>query len=191
MHAGSFELDGPAGSEEPDGDEEDLDLYGVRLEGHWLWGDVWYARGVADLSRLDGDAGLVQVNASVGTIRALKAWDTWSLDGYVQAGLEYVRTSDLDGLVSDPDFDGSDSSDEVGATVEAGLSLGFRPETRVDVFAKYLAVGDGGVSFGVRVSHDLSERWTLTGGLDAVWVEDAAQIDLDSQRFSLGVIRKF
>ena len=191
LHTGSFELDGPAGSEAPDGGEEDLDLYGLRVEGHKLFGDVWYARGVADLSRLDGDAGLVQANASIGTIRALATWDTWNLDGYVQAGVEYVRSSDLDSLVTDPGFDGSGGGDDVGATVEVGLSLGFRPETRVDLFAKYLALGDGGVSFGLRVSHDLNETWTLTGGLDAVWVEDVAQIDLDSQRFSLGVLRKF
>lgn len=191
LHTGSFELDGPTGSEAPDGGEEDYDLYGLRIEGHKLWGDVWYLRGVADLSRVDDDAGLMHVNASVGTIRTLKTWDSWNLDGYVQAGVEYVRSSDLDTLVTDPDFDGSGSSDEIGATAEAGLSLGFRPETRVDLFAKYLAVGDGGVSFGLRVSHDLNETWTLTGGLDAVWVEDATQIDLDSQRFSLGVLRKF
>ena len=191
LHAGSFELDGPAGAEGPAGEEEDLDLYGVRLEGHKLLGDVWYARGVADLSQLDGDAGLLQMNASVGTIRELAAWDDWKLDGYVQAGVEYVRSSDLDALATGPDFDGTRSGDDIGATVEAGLSLGFRPETRMDLFAKYLALGDGGVSFGLRVSHDLNEAWTLTGGLDAVWVEDAAQIDLDSQRFSLGVLRKF
>ncbi len=191
LHAGSFELDGPAGTEAPDGGEEDFDMYGLRVEGHKLLSDVWYVRGVADLSRLDGDAGLVQVNASIGTIRALKTWNTWNLDGYAQAGVEYVRTSDLDRLVTGPDFNGRGSGDEVGATVEVGLSLGFRPETRMDLFAKYLALGDGGVSFGVRVSHDLNETWTLTGGLDAVWVEDVTQIDLDSQRFSLGVLRKF
>jgi len=190
LHTGSFELDGPAGSEAPDGGEEDLDMYGLRVDGHMLLGEVWYTRGVADLSRLDGDAGLVQVNASIGTMRALKSWDTWNLDGYIQAGVEYVRTSDLDSLVTDPGFDGT-GGDDVGATVEVGLSLGFRPETRADLFAKYLALGDGGVSFGLRVSHDLNETWTLTGGLDAVWVEDVAQIDLDSQRFSLGVVRKF
>jgi hypothetical protein len=143
---------------------------------------------VADLSQLDGDAGLVHVNASIGTIRALATWDTWNLDGYAQAGVEYVRTSDLGSIA---DFIGADSGDDVGATVEVGLSLGFSPETRADLFAKYLALGDGGVSFGLRVSHDLNETWTLTGGLDAVWVEDVAQIDLDSQRFSLGVLRKF
>jgi hypothetical protein len=192
LHAGSFELDGPAGTEAPDGGEEDLDMFGLRAEGHVLLSNVWYARGVADLSRLDGDAGLAQVNASVGTIRALAAWGAWNLDGYVQAGVEYVRTSDLDSLVTDPDFDGTDSGDDFGATVEAGLSLGFRPETRADLFAKYLALGDGGVSFGVRVSHDLSETWTVTGGLEAVWVEDVGtQVDLDFQRFNLGVVRKF
>jgi len=192
LQAGSFELDGPTGTEAPDGEEEDLGMYGLRIEGHMLLGDVWYTRGVADLSRLDGEAGLVQVNASIGTIRALATWDAWNLDGYAQAGVEYVRSSDLDSLVNDPTFEGSGSGDEVGATVEIGLSLGFRPETRADLFAKYLALGDGGVSFGVRVSHDLNETWTLTGGLDAVWVEDAGpQIDLDFQRFSLGVVRKF
>jgi hypothetical protein len=185
LYAGSFELDGPAGTEEPDGGEEDLDMYGLRVEGHKLLSDAWYARGVADLSRLDDDAGLFQANASVGTIRALAAWDAWNLDGYLQAGVEYVRTSDLGTLVTG-------SGDDVGATVETGLSLGFRPETRVDLFAKYLALGDGGVSFGVRVSHDLSDAWTMTGGLDAVWVEDVGtQVDLDLQRFSLGVLRKF
>lgn len=186
LHVGSFELDGAAGNAAPNRGEEDLDLFGLRIEGHKLLGDVWYARGVADLSRLDGDAGLVQVNASVGTLRTLKTWDTWNLDGYMQAGLEYVRSSDLGSLVTGPD-----SGDEIGATVEAGLSLGFRPETRVDLFGKYLAVGDGGVSFGIRVSHDLNETWTLTGGLDATWVEDATQIDLDSQRLTFGVLRKF
>ncbi|MBE2215443.1 MAG: hypothetical protein IAE82_16330 [Opitutaceae bacterium] len=191
LHTGSFELDGPPGSEGPDGGEEDLDMFGLRAEGHVLLGDVWYARGVADLSRLDDDAGLMQASVSIGTIRALATWDTWNLDGYAQAGVEYVRSSDLDSIVTDPVFGGSGSDDEVGASVEVGLSLGFRPETRVDLFAKYLALGDGGVSFGLRLSHDLNETWTLIGGLDAVWVEDVTQIDLDSQRFSIGVLRKF
>lgn len=192
LNFGSFELDGAAGTEGPDGDEEDFDTFGLRVEGHVLLGDAWYVRGVADLSRLDDDAGLVQTNVSVGTIRELAAWDAWNLDGYVQGGVEYVRSSDLGSLVTDPDIVGTGSSDEVGATVEVGLSLGFRPETRADLFAKYLAVGDGGVSFGVRVSHDINERWTVTGGLEAVWVEDAGiQTDLDLQRFSIGVLRKF
>jgi hypothetical protein len=190
LHAGSFGLEGPAVTGESDGGEEDVDMFGLRAEGHVLWGDAWYARGVADLSRLDGEAGLLQVNASIGTIRALAAWDAWNLDGYLQAGVEWVRMSDLDSLVIDPDFAGS--GDDFGPTAEIGLSLGFRPESRVDLFAKYLALGDGGVSFGVRVSHDLNEKWTVTGGLDAVWVEDTdAQIDLDFQRLSVGVVRKF
>jgi hypothetical protein len=192
LHVGSFGLEGPAVTAEPDGGEEDVDMYGLRAEGHVLWGDAWYARGVADLSRLDGDAGLLQANVSVGTIRALAASDAWNLDSYLQAGVEYLRTSDLDSLVTDPDFDGTGSGDDVGATVEIGVSLGFRPDSRVDLFAKYLALGDGGVSFGVRASHDLNEKWTVTGGLEAVWVEDTdTQIDLDFQRFSVGVLRKF
>lgn len=169
-------------------------MYGLRAEGHVLWSDAWYARGVADLSSLDGEAGLFQANVSVGTIRALAKWDTWNLDGYLQAGVEYVRTSDLDSIVTDPGFGGtgSGSDDDFGATAETGLSLGFGPKTRADLFAKYLALGDGGVSFGLRASHDLGEKWTLTGGLEAVWVEDTdTQIDLDFQRFSLGVLRKF
>jgi hypothetical protein len=186
LNVGSFGLEGQ------DGAEEDVDLFGLRAEGHVLLNEAWYVRGVADLSRLDGDAGLLQANVSIGTIRALAAWDTWKLDGYLQAGAEYVRTSDLDSLVTDQNFDGSGSGDEFGATVEIGLSLGFRTDSRVDLFAKYLDVGDGGVSFGVRVSHDLNETWTATGGVDAVWVEDGgAQIDLDFQRFSIGVLRKF
>jgi hypothetical protein len=195
LHAGSFGLEGPAVTEAPDGGEEDVDMVGLRAEGHVLLSNAWYVRGVADFSRLDGDAGLFQVNASVGTIRPLAARDPWKLDGYLQAGLEYVRTSDLDSLVTDPDFDGTgsgDSGDEVGPTVEMGVSLAFRSHSRVDLFAKYLALGDGGVSFGVRVSHDFNETWTVTGGLDAVWVEDVGtQVDLDFQRLGLGMVRKF
>jgi hypothetical protein len=194
-HTGSFGLEGPAVTDEPDGGEEDVDMVGLRAEGHVLLGNAWYTRGVADFSRLDGEAGLLQVNASVGTIRALAARDPWKLDGYLQAGVEYVRTSDLDSFVTDPDFDGTgsgDSGDEFGATAEIGLSLGFRSASRVDLFAKYLFLGDGGVSFGLRVSHDLNEAWTVSGGLDAVWVQDVGtQVDLDFQRLSLGLVRKF
>ncbi len=94
--------------------------------------------------------------------------------------------------MTDPSFDGPDGGDDVGATAEIGLSLGFRPETRVDLFGKYLTYGDGGVSFGVRVSHDLNETFTLTGGLDAVWVKGAdTQIDVDFHRWSFGLLRKF
>jgi len=177
-------------SEGPDIGEEDVDMFGLRAEGHVLLGDTWYARGVADLSRLDGDAGLVQANASIGTIRSLTKWGTWNIDGYLQAGIEYVRASDLDRISTNLEIDGS--GDEVGATAEIGVSLGFRPDSRVEFFAKYLALGDGGVSFGIRASHDLNELWTLTGGVDAVWVEDGiAPFDLDLQRLSLGVLRKF
>jgi hypothetical protein len=83
--------------------------------------------------------------------------------------------------------------DAFGASAEIGLSLGFRPGSRVGLFAKYLNFGDGdGVSFGVHLDHDLNEVWTVTVGLDAVWVDDPGiQIDLDFQRFSVGLLRKF
>lgn len=195
VHAGSFELEGPAVAAVPNGADQEVDVAGLRFEGHVLLNDTWYARGVADLSRLDGDAGLVQANVSIGTMRALAAWDVRTLDGYFQAGVEYVRSSDLDRLAAKPEFGGTGtgrSGDDVGATAELGLSFGFRPETRADLFAKYLNLGDGGVSFGVRVSHDLNPTWTVTGGVEAVWVEDTgAQINVDFQRFSLGVLRKF
>jgi hypothetical protein len=195
LHAGSFELEGPAVTADPNGVDQDVDLFVLRFEGHKLLRDTWYARGVADFSRLDGDAGLVQANVSIGTIRALTAWDAWKLDGYLQAGVEYMRSSDLDKLASKPEFGGTGTGapgDDFGPTAEIGLSLGFRPESRVDVFAKYLAVGDGGVSFGVRVSHDLNETWTATGGLEAIWVDDPGiKVNLDYQRFTLGLLRKF
>lgn len=195
LHAGSFELEGPAVSADPNGVDEEVDLFGLRVEGHKLLRDAWYARGVADFSRLDGDAGLVQANVSIGTIRALTTWDAWKLDGYLQAGIEYARSSDLNKLASKPEFGGTGtgaSGDDIGATAEIGLSLGFRPQSRVDVFAKYLDLGDGGVSFGVRASHDLNETWTLTGGVEAIWVDDPGiKINLDYQRFTLGLLRKF
>jgi hypothetical protein len=195
LHGGSFQLEGPAVTAEPDGDDRNVDMFGLRVEGHKLLSGPWYVRGVADLARLDGEAGLVQTNVSVGTIRALAGWETWTLDGYAQAGVEYLRTSNLNRLATAPAFAGTGSGasgDDVGATAEAGLSLGFRPKSRVELFAKYLDLGDGGVSFGVRVSHDLNEKWTVTGGVDAVWVEDTgARIDLDYQRVSIGLLRKF
>lgn len=196
LHAGSFSLEGPAVTSKPDGGEQDVDMFGLRPEGHILLGDAWYARGVADLSRLDGEAGLVQANASVGTLRSLAESDAWNLDGYLQAGVEYARSSDLDRYATDPDFDGTgsgESGDDVGASVETGLSLGYRGDSRVDLFAKYLNFGDGdGPSFGVRASHDFDETWTVTGGWDGVWVEDdGIQIDVAFRRFSVGVLRKF
>lgn len=196
LHGGSFSLEGPAVTAKPDGGEQDVDMFGLRAEAHVLLGDAWYARGVADLSRLDGEAGLVQANAGVGTIRALLASDAWSLDGYLQAGVEYVRSSDLDRYATDPDFDGTgsgESGDDVGASVETGLSLGFRRDSRLDIFAKYLNFGDGdGPSFGVRLGHDLNETWSLIGGWDGVWVEDdGIQIDVAFRRFSVGALRKF
>ncbi|BET65120.1 hypothetical protein ASA1KI_00380 [Opitutales bacterium ASA1] len=195
LHAGSFELEGPAVPAQPDEDDEDVDMFGLRAEGHLLVGNAWYTRGVADFSRLDGEAGLVQANVSFGTIRALKTWERWSLDGYVQAGVEYMRSSDLDRLATDPEFDGTSSGssgDDVGATVEIGLSLGFRSDSRVDIYAKYLNLGDEAASFGIRASHDLNEKWTVIGGLDAVWVENpGTRIDVDFHRFNLGLLRKF
>jgi hypothetical protein len=196
LHAGSFSLEGPAVTSKPDGGEQDVDMFGLRAEGHALLSDAWYARGVADLSRLDGEAGSVQANLSVGTIRALMTSEAWHLDGYLQAGVEYARSSDLDSYPTDPDFDGTgsgESGDDVGASVETGVSLGFRRDSRVDLFAKYLNFGDGdGPSFGVRLGHDLDETWTLTGGWDGVWVEDdGIQIDVAFRRFSVGALRKF
>jgi hypothetical protein len=196
LYAGSFGLEGPAVTAMPDGGEKDVDMYGVRLEGHLLMGEAWYVRGVTDLSRLDGGGELVQANAGIGIIRSLAEADTWTLDGYLQAGLEYARSSDLDGYVTDPDFDGTGSGrsgDDFGASAEVGLSLGFRRDSRVGLFAKYLNFGDGdGVSFGVHFGHDLNEAWTVTAGLDAVWVDDPGiEIDLDFQRFSVGLLRKF
>jgi hypothetical protein len=196
LYTGSSGLEGPAVTAMPDGGEQDVDLYGLRLEGHWLLGEAWYARGVTDFSRLEGGGGLVQANVSIGIIRSLVEADDWNLDGYVQAGVEYARSSSLDGYVTDPDFDGTGSGrsgDAFGGSAEVGLSLGFWRDSRVGLFAKYLAFGDGdGVSFGVLLGHDLTETWTVTVGLDAVWVEDAGiEIDLDFQRFSVGLLRKF
>lgn len=196
VYAGSSGLEGPAVTAMPDGDEQDVDMLGLRLEGHVLLGETWYARGVTDLSRLDGGGELVQANASIGIIRSLAEGDAWNLDGYLQAGVEYARSSDLGGYVTDPDFDGTGSGrsgDDFGASAEIGLSLGFWRNSRVGLFAKYLNFGDGdGVSFGLNFGHDLNEAWTVTAGLDAVWVEDVdIQIDLDFQRFSVGLLRKF
>lgn len=196
LHAGSFSLEGPAVTAKPDGGGQDVDMLGLRAEGHVLLSDAWYARGVADLSRLDEDAGLVQANASVGTMRSLVESDAWNLDGYLQAGVEYARSSGLSQYKTDPDFDGTGSGrsgDDVGASAETGLSLGFRQDSRVDLFAKYINFGDGdGPSFGVRASHDLDETWTVTGGWDGVWVEDdGIQIDVAFRRFNVGAIRKF
>jgi hypothetical protein len=196
LHVGSFSLEGPAVSARPDGGEREVDMFGLRVEGHRLLSDPWYARGVADLSRLDGGAVLVQANASVGTMRALVASDAWSLDGYLQAGVEYARSSGLGGYATDPDFDGTGSGrsgDAFGASVEIGLSLGFWRDNRVGLSAKYLNFGDGdGVAFGVHLGRDLNETWTVTVGLDALWVDDpGTQIDLDFQRFRVGLLRKF
>ncbi len=196
LHAGSFSLEGPAVTSKPDGGEQDVDMIGLRAEGHVLLSNAWYARSVADLSRLDEDAGLVQANAGVGTIRSLMESDAWKLDGYLQASVEYARSSGLSQYKTDPDFDGTGSGrsgDDVGASAETGLSLGFREDSRVDLFAKYINFGDGdGPSFGVRASHDLDETWSLTGGWDGVWVEDdGIQIDVAFRRFSIGAIRKF
>ena len=196
LHAGSFSLEGPAVSAKPDGGEQEVDMFGLRVEGHVLLREAWYMRGVADLSRLDGGAGLVQTNASIGTMLALVASDAWNLDGYLQAGVEYARSSGLDDYATDPDFDGTGSGrsgDAFGASVGIGLSLGFWRDSRVDLFAKYLNFGDGdGVSFSAHLGHDLNEAWTVTVGLDAVWVEDPGiQIDLDFHRFSVGLLRKF
>ena len=196
LHAGSFSLEGPAVTAKPVGGGQDVDMLGLRAEGHVLLSDAWYARGVADLSRLDEDAGLVQANASVGTMRSLVESDAWNLDGYLQAGVEYARSSGLSQYKTDPDFDGTGSGrsgDDVGASAETGLSLGFRQDSRVDLFAKYINFGDGdGPSFGVRASHDLDETWTVTGGWDGVWVEDdGIQIDVAFRRFNVGAIRKF
>lgn len=196
LYAGSSGLEGPAVTAMPDGGEQDVDMFGLRLEGHLLLGEAWYTRGVADLSRLDGGGELAQANASIGIIRSLAEADAWNLDGYLQAGVEYARSFDLDGYVTDPDFDGTGSGrsgDDFGASAEAGLSFGFWRDSRVGLFAKYLNFGDGdGVSFGVHFGHDLNETWTVNVGLDAVWVEDVGtQIDLDYQRFSVGLVRKF
>lgn len=196
LYAGSSGLEGPAVTAMPDGGEEDVDMNGLRLEGHLLLGEDWYARGVTDISSLDGGGGLVQANASIGIIRSLVASDNWDLDGYLQAGLEYARSSGMDGYVTDPDFDGTGSGrsgDAFGASAEIGLSLGFWSNSRVGLFAKYLNFGDGdGVAFGLHYGHDLNETWTVTAGLDAVWVGDPGiHIDLDFQRFSVGLLRKF
>lgn len=196
LYAGSSGLEGPAVTAMPDGGEQDVDMFGLRLEGHVLMGEAWYARGVTDLSRLDGGGELAQVNVSIGIIRSLATTDAWNLDGYLQAGVEYARSSDLDGYVTDPDFDGTGSGrsgDDFGASTEVGLSLGFWRNSRAGLFAKYLNFGDGdGVSFGVDFGHDLNEVWTATAGLEAVWVEDVdTQIDLDFQRFRVGLLRKF
>ena len=196
LHAGSFSLEGPAVTAKPDGGGQDVDMLGLRAEGHVLLSEAWYARGGIDLSRLDEDAGLVQASASVGTVRSLLESDAWNLDGYLQAGVEYARSSGLNQYKTDADFDGTGSGrsgDDVGASAETGLSLGFREDSRVDLFAKYINFGDGdGPSFGVRASHELDETWTLTGGWDGVWVEDdGIQIDVAFRRFSVGAIRKF
>lgn len=196
LYAGSFSLEGPAVSATPDGGNEDVDMYGLRAEGHMLLSDLWYARGVTDLSRLQGGGGLVQANASIGTIRSLMTADTWSLDGYAQVGVEYARSSGLGDYVSNPSFDGTGSGrsgDAFGASAEIGLSLGFWNNSRAGLFAKYLNYGDGdGVAFGVHFGHDLNEAWTVTVGLDAVWVSDPGiHIDIDYQRISLGLLRRF
>ncbi len=196
LHAGSFSMEGPAVSALPDGGNQDVDMYGLRLEGHTLLGVEWYARGVTDLSRLQGGGALVQANASIGTIRSLVTEDTWNLDGYVQVGVEYARSSGLGGYVTNPKFDGTGSGrsgDALGASAEVGLSVGFWSASRMGFFAKYLNYGDGdGVSFGVNYAHDINEAWTATVGLEAAWVSDPGiQIDLDYQRLSVGLLRKF
>ncbi len=196
LYAGSSGLEGPAVTAMSDGEEQEVDMVGLRLEGHVLMGEAWYVRGATDLSSLDGGGDLVQASASIGMIRSLATTDTWNLDGYLQAGLEYARSSNLDGYVTDPDFDGTGSGrsgDDFGASAEAGLSFGFWRDSRLGLFAKYLNFGDGdGVAFGLHFGHDLNEAWTVTAGLDALWVEDVdIQIDLDYQRFSVGLLRKF
>lgn len=196
MFAGSYSLEGPAVSAMPNGGEQDVDMYGLRLEGRVAMNEAWYARGVTDLSRLNGGGQLVQANASIGIIRSLATSDTWNIDGYLQAGVEYARSSNLGGYVTNPDFDGTGSGrsgDALGASAEIGISLGFWRNSRMGLFAKYLNFGDGdGVSFGMNFLHDLNETWTLTVGLDALWVDDPGiQIDMDFQRFSVGLLRKF
>jgi hypothetical protein len=196
LYTGSYELEGPAVSALPNGGEQEVDMSGLRVEGHLLLSEAWYVRGVTDFSRLDGGGELVQANASIGIFRSLATSDAWKIDGYLQAGVEFARSSGLDGYLTNPDFDGTGSGrsgDAFGASAEIGLSLGVWRNSRFGLYAKYLNFSDGdGVGFGMNFGHDLNEYWTVTIGLDAVWVDDPGiQVNLDFQRFGVGLLRKF
>jgi len=196
IHGGSFSLEGPAVTSLPDGGEQDVDMIGLRVEGHKVLGGTWYTRTVIDASQLDDEVGLFLATISVGSIRSFAVSGAWNVDGFAHLGVEYARSSGLSGYPTDPSFDGTGtgrSGDDVGASLETGLSLGYKQSTRADLFAKYISYGGGdGPSFGVRLGHDLNEKWTLTGAWDGIWVEDdGIQIDQAFRRFSLGALRRF
>jgi hypothetical protein len=196
FYTGSSDLEGPAVTALADGGEQEVDMSAVRLEAHKLLDELLYLRGGTDFSRLDGGGRLIQANASIGIVRSLSASDSFSLDAYLQGGVEYARSSNLDEYLTDPQFDGTGSGrsgDAIGASAEVGLIMGLWSNGHGRVSGKYISFGDGdGVAFGIHLDHDLSDAWTVTFGLEGVWVEDAGiQIDLDYQRFGLGLLRKF
>ena len=197
---GQHSFEGPAITGPVDDAFEDAEEYGYgfQVEASQPLGRGWFIRGTGEWMTYGDDESFntIQLSLGVGYVANLFTMETGAVYGYVNLGGEYYRTDGLEEFEANPKYGGAGTGqdgDDIGFSVEAGLGATFLERWETTLYAKYFDFGDGsGPGFGARVSYALNDSWTLLGSWDGIWVEDAGyEIDIDTQRFTLGAARLF
>lgn len=198
--AGQHSFEGPAITGPVDDAFEDSEENGVgfQLEANQPLGSGWFARGVVEWVTYgdDKDFDALQLSAGLGYGRTLAEFEGAVVHGYLIGGAEYYGVSGLDEFRGAPEYGGAgtgEDGDDIGVSLEGGVSATFAGDWEVGLYSKYFSFGDGsGPGFGARVSYALSPSWRLLGSWDGIWVEDAGYtVDIDTQRFTLGTAYTF
>lgn len=199
--AGSHSFEGPAITGPIDDAFEDSDDAGLgfQLEASLPLGGRWFARGIGErMSYGDGGAGFstLQLSLGLGYAADLVPLANGAIYAYGVVGGEYYRTDGLDEFRGNPAYGGAgtgEDGDDTGFSAEAGIGATFLGRWESTLYGKYYNFGDGsGPGFGARLNYAIHRQWTLVGSWDGIWVEEAGyNVDIDTQRFTLGVAWSF
>ncbi|MGA0368954.1 MAG: hypothetical protein ACO3N7_05840 [Kiritimatiellia bacterium] len=197
LTGGGISLEGPAiTGPDTEIEGEDGDGYGLQLQITRDLSNRFYTTALLDWAAWDDNFQMWHLTAGVGRTFPLHTGESFSLGTYLLLSAEYVSVSGLEEYRGHPDFGGlgtGEDGDDIGFGAETGLTLAASGGWAGTLYGKYYNFGDGdGPSFGIRVEKALSDTWTLQGAWDGMWVEESGYtIDLDTQKLTLGLARRF
>lgn len=192
---GQHSFEGPAITGPVDDAFEDTDEsgYGFQLEASHPLANGWFARGIGEWMTYGDDESFetIQLSLGVGYVANWITMESAATYFYGIAGMEYYQTAGMAEFAANPKYGGAgtgQNGDDVGFSAEIGFGATILKQWDAALYGKYYNFGDGsGPGFGLRVSYALNQAWTLISSWDGLWVEDAGyQIDIDTQRFTLG-----
>lgn len=193
---GQMNLEGPAVTGTGDAGGEDVDGYGIQVQALQPIRGNAFGTAALDWSVYDDEFQFFQTTLGLGYRQPVIERTDWGVSLYGVLGIEYARSEGLGEYRNDAKFGGQgtgEDGDDIGGSVEGGANLTFARAWETALYAKYFNFGDGdGPGFGARLNYTINEDWTAVSSWEGIWVEDAGfNIDIATQKFTLGLARKF